>query len=334
MAGLKLQDIRKQYDDVSVLKGIDLEIQDGEFLVLVGPSGCGKSTLLRCIAGLETITSGHLWIGDRPVNDVPPKDRDVAMVFQSYALYPHMTVEQNMGFALKLRGVPVEERARLVGEAAAILGLEDLLHRRPAELSGGQRQRVAMGRAIVRSPSVFLFDEPLSNLDAALRTQLRVELKELHRQVGATMIYVTHDQVEAMTLADRIVLLNQGVLQQLGTPEELYSNPANRFVAGFMGSPGMSFLESIEPEMVVGVRPHQVALDVDSGLPAKVEMVETLGFESFVHLRLGEERLVARIEGRPPERGETQIGFTSSCLFHPTTGERMPDRPHVGLLPA
>jgi ABC-type sugar transport system ATPase subunit len=333
MAGLSLRKISKDYDSVSVLRGIDLEIEKGEFLVLVGPSGCGKSTLLRCIAGLEPLTSGELWIGDRQVNDIAPRDRDVAMVFQSYALYPHMTVAQNMGFALKLRKTPPEERERRVGEAAAILGLEDLLERRPAELSGGQRQRVAMGRAIVRDPSVFLFDEPLSNLDAALRTQLRVELKELHRQVGATMIYVTHDQVEAMTLADRIALLDNGELQQLGTPDELYGEPVNRFVAGFMGSPGMSFLEDLEPDLVIGLRPHQVGIGRPSGLPARIELIETLGFESFVHLRLGEERLVARVEGPPPVRGETRVEFFSSVLFDPVTGRRVPNRGHMGLVP-
>jgi multiple sugar transport system ATP-binding protein len=332
MAHLQLKGIEKSYDAVPVLKGIDLEIRSGEFLVLVGPSGCGKSTLLRCIAGLETITGGDLWIGEQRVNDVAPRDRDVAMVFQSYALYPHMTVAENMGFALKLRKTPREEQDRSVLDAARILGLEDLLHRRPAELSGGQRQRVAMGRAIVRDPSVFLFDEPLSNLDAALRTQLRVELKELHQRVGATMIYVTHDQVEAMTLADRIALLNQGVLQQLGTPEELYSHPVNRFVASFMGSPGMSFLERVDPELVIGIRPHQVKLGVASGLEAQVEVVETLGFESFVHLRVGAERLVARVEGPPPQRGETRIGFTASTLFCPQTGDRIEAQPHPGLM--
>ena len=334
MTGLSIRHLAKQYDQTAVLHDIELEIREGEFLVLVGPSGCGKSTLLRCIAGLETVSGGEIWIGGRRVDQLPPRDRDVAMVFQSYALYPHMTVRQNMGFALKLARRPQEEQDRRVHEAAAILGLEALLDRLPAELSGGQRQRVAMGRAIVRSPSVFLFDEPLSNLDAALRTQLRVELKELHREVGATMVYVTHDQVEAMTLADRIALLDKGVLQQLGTPEELYLQPANRFVGSFMGSPGMSFLEHLDPRFVIGLRPHQVEIDVPAGLPAQIELVETLGFESFVHLRLGEERLVARVEGSPPSRGETRIGFSSSVLFHPEPGCRVADESHTGLLPA
>jgi ABC-type sugar transport system ATPase subunit len=326
MAAIQFRDIRKSYGDVHVLHGIDLDVADGEFLVLVGPSGCGKSTLLRCIAGLETITGGELHIGGRRVNEVAPRDRDVAMVFQSYALYPHMTVRRNMAFALELRKTPPAEIERAVGEAARMLELEPLLERLPKELSGGQRQRVAMGRAIVRRPSVFLFDEPLSNLDAALRAQLRVELKSLHHSLQTTMVYVTHDQVEAMTLADRIAILDGGHLQQVGTPAELYADPDNRFVASFIGSPSMSFLDHLEPGVVVGVRPHEVAL-VDAGepgsRPGQVTVVETLGFESFVHVELGEDVLVARVEGRPPRPGPTGVRLGQVYRFHPETGARI-----------
>ena len=329
MASLSFRDIRKSYGDVGVLHGIDLEVEHGEFLVLVGPSGCGKSTLLRCIAGLETVTSGDLHIGPRRVNDVAPRDRDVAMVFQSYALYPHMTVRQNMGFALEMQKKPKAEIRAAVDQAAAILALEPLLDRYPREMSGGQRQRVAMGRAIVRRPEVFLFDEPLSNLDASLRTQLRVELKKLHHRFGTTMVYVTHDQVEAMTLADRIAVLDGGHLQQVGTPAELYDDPANRFVAGFIGSPGMSFLKAVEPGVEVGVRPHEVRLGAaaqpDAGplYDGVIEVVETLGFESYVHLRLGEEALVARVEGAPPSRGPTRVQLGHVVRFDPSTGLRL-----------
>lgn len=331
MASLTLTGLQKSYGDVAVLHGIDMSVQDGEFLVLVGPSGCGKSTLLRCIAGLETITGGTLHIGDRAVNDVAPRDRDVAMVFQSYALYPHMTVRRNMAFALELRRTPQDKIDAAVAEAARMLALEPLLDRYPKELSGGQRQRVAMGRAIVRRPSVFLFDEPLSNLDAALRAQLRVELKALHHALGTTMVYVTHDQVEAMTLADRIAVLDSGNLQQLGTPAELYDNPSNRFVAGFIGTPSMSFLDTIDPDAVVGVRPHEVRLGADivegagPTFDATVEVVETLGFESFVHLRLGttDDTVVARVEGKPPQRGASRIQLGHTYRFDRQTGARL-----------
>ena len=329
MASLSFRDIQKSYGDVQVLHGVDLEVEHGEFLVLVGPSGCGKSTLLRCIAGLETITSGELWIGDRCVNGVAPRDRDVAMVFQSYALYPHMTVRRNMGFALELRKRPQAEIDAAVSEAAQILALDALLERYPKELSGGQRQRVAMGRAIVRRPEVFLFDEPLSNLDAKLRTQLRVELKGLHHRFATTMVYVTHDQVEAMTLADRIAVLDGGHLQQVGSPAELFEDPVNRFVAGFIGSPAMSFLEHLEDDAVVGVRPHEVrlggAIREDDGvvLPGQIEVVETLGFESFVHVRVGEEQLTARVEGPPPARGATTVQLGRSYRFDRQTGARL-----------
>ncbi|MBM4368306.1 MAG: ATP-binding cassette domain-containing protein [Deltaproteobacteria bacterium] len=318
MATLAFEAVEKRYGPVQVLHRVDLEVADGEFIVLVGPSGCGKSTLLRCIAGLEDISTGELRIDGRRVNEAAPKDRDVAMVFQSYALYPHMTVRENMGFALKLRGAPDIDRQ--VDEAASMLGLGQLLGRYPRELSGGQRQRVAMGRAIVRRPKVFLFDEPLSNLDAALRTQVRVELKKLHAQLRTTTVYVTHDQTEALTLADRIVVLNHGVVQQVGTPDELYHEPKNRFVAGFIGSPAMNFLEKLA-EQVVGVRPEAVQLGAGPHV-ATVEVVERLGFESHVHLRLGDEPLVARVEGPVPS-GEVRVDFARSYRFDRATGARV-----------
>jgi ABC-type sugar transport system ATPase subunit len=324
MASLSFRGVHKRYGAVDVLHRIDLEVQDGEFLVLVGPSGCGKSTLLRCIAGLEEVSGGELRIGERPVNGVPPRDRDVAMVFQSYALYPHMSVRQNMAFALELRRVPAAEIAAAVDRAADLLGLRPLLDRSPRELSGGQRQRVAMGRAIVRRPQVFLFDEPLSNLDARLRTQLRVEIKKLHRTLGTTMVYVTHDQVEAMTLADRIAVLDGGRLQQVGTPEELYTDPVNRFVAGFIGSPAMSFLSGMEAGVAWGVRPHAVRLG-EGPHAAVVEVVERMGPESFVHLRLGDDALVARVEGPPPALGATRCAFQRVYRFDAGSGARLPD---------
>src|SRR6266508_1580925 len=244
MARVKLEGIRKMYQDsVVAVHGVDLDVADGEFVVLVGPSGCGKSTTLRMIAGLESITAGKLFIGDRMVNDVPPKNRDIAMVFQSYALYPHMTVRDNLAFALKLRGNSKSEIEKRVQQAAAILGIQDFLNRTPRQLSGGQRQRVALGRAIVRQPQVFLFDEPLSNLDAQLRVQMRREIARLHQELDATMIYVTHDQVEAMTIGDRIVVMNNGHVQQIDTPMNLYDHPRNHFVAGFIGSPAMNFVD-------------------------------------------------------------------------------------------
>jgi multiple sugar transport system ATP-binding protein len=242
MAEVNLRSIVKKYDEVEAVRGIDLDIADHEFVVLVGPSGCGKSTTLRMIAGLEDITGGEILIGGDVVNDVPPKDRDIAMVFQNYALYPHMTVEQNMSFGLRLKRYPKAEIRKRVDEAARILDIKELLDRKPKQLSGGQRQRVAMGRAIVRNPKVFLFDEPLSNLDAKLRVQMRTEIKKVHHQVRTTTVYVTHDQVEAMTLADRVVVMNHGIIEQVGTPHELYHSPRTRFVAGFIGSPAMNFI--------------------------------------------------------------------------------------------
>lgn len=318
MATLEFVGVEKRYGETRVLHRIDLAVADGEFLVLVGPSGCGKSTLLRSIAGLEEISSGELRIDGRRVNDVAPRDRDVAMVFQSYALYPHMTVRENMAFALKLQKHP--ETVQRVEDASRMLGLGALMERLPKDLSGGQRQRVAMGRAIVRRPKIFLFDEPLSNLDAALRQQLRVDIKRLQAQLKTTTVYVTHDQIEAMTLADRIVVLQGGVVQQVGSPDALYFDPANRFVAGFIGSPTMNFLENVEPDTVIGVRPNDVSVG-QGPYEGQVEVVERMGFESMVHLRLGSEAVVARVEGAPPE-GKVRFGFSKAYRFDKTTGAR------------
>ena len=314
MASVRLQAVRKTYPNGHVAaQGLDLEVADGEFMVLVGPSGCGKSTALRMIAGLETPTGGQIFIGDREVTDLPPQDRDIAMVFQTYALYPHMTVRQNLSFGLRMRGAERDVIDRRVQEAARALGLEPVLARKPAQLSGGQRQRVALGRAIVREPKVFLFDEPLSNLDAKLRVETRAELARLHRRLGATVVYVTHDQEEAMTLGSRVAVMRDGFLQQVAPPMELYRRPANRFVAGFVGSPGMNFLpglilKSEAPSngkgLTLGIRPHDVAIvprgsgDID----AWVDVVEPRGSELLVYLRWGtdagdaELRVVA-----PPE---------------------------------
>jgi multiple sugar transport system ATP-binding protein len=242
MASVSIDNVRKRYGATEILKGIDLTLEDGEFLVLLGPSGCGKSTLLNMIAGLETVTEGEIRIGERVVNEVPPKDRDIAMVFQSYALYPNMTVARNIGFALEMRGMPKAEREAAIRKVAGLLQIEHLLDRKPAQLSGGQRQRVAMGRALVRDPKVFLFDEPLSNLDAKLRVDMRTEIKKLHQRLGSTIVYVTHDQIEAMTLASRIAVLRDGILQQVGPPQEVYERPANMYVAGFIGAPAMNFI--------------------------------------------------------------------------------------------
>ncbi len=308
MGQVTLRGLRKSFGAVDVIRGVDLEVNDGEFMVFVGPSGCGKSTTLRMIAGLETITAGELLIDGQRANDMRPADRGAAMVFQSYALYPHMTVAQNMGFALKMAGVGKAERAVQVGRAAEILRIGDLLDRYPKQLSGGQRQRVAIGRAIVRKPKVFLFDEPLSNLDAALRVNMRIELARLHRELGATMIYVTHDQVEAMTMGDRIAVFHGGLVEQLGRPLELYERPANQFVAGFIGAPRINFVERPQPEASaahralwdalapasgtaparrIGLRPeHLQVADAGQGVPASVELAEHLGDVSIVHLRV------------------------------------------------
>ncbi|MET3855308.1 MULTISPECIES: ATP-binding cassette domain-containing protein [unclassified Rhizobium] len=289
MGSLQLKSIRKTYGTHEVLKGIDLEVNDGEFVIFVGPSGCGKSTLLRSIAGLEDVTSGTVMINGRDETLTPPAKRGIAMVFQSYALYPHLTVKDNMGLGLKQAGTPKDEIEKRVTGASNMLSLAPYLARRPAELSGGQRQRVAIGRAIVREPELFLFDEPLSNLDAALRVQTRLEIAKLHRQLKATMIYVTHDQVEAMTLADKIVVLNAGAIEQVGSPMELYNRPANTFVAGFIGSPMMNFIAADKlgdgQAKTVGIRPEHLTLSRDSGTwKAKIVHVEHLGADTIVYL--------------------------------------------------
>ncbi|WP_404311817.1 sn-glycerol-3-phosphate ABC transporter ATP-binding protein UgpC [Agrococcus terreus] len=335
---------------------IDLEIADGEFLVLVGPSGCGKSTTLRMLAGLEEVNDGRILIGDREVTDVPPKDRDIAMVFQNYALYPHMTVAENMGFALKIAGVAKEERAKRVEEAAKLLDLEPYLGRKPKALSGGQRQRVAMGRAIVRQPQVFLMDEPLSNLDAKLRVQTRTQIASLQRRLGVTTVYVTHDQTEALTMGDRIAVLKDGVLQQVGTPRELYANPQNVFVAGFIGSPAMNLLELPVSEggvrfgqhltpvsreqlsaagsgLIVGVRPEDVSVDADGtdGLPVVVDLVEELGADGYLygHADVEGKRvdIVARVDGRAHAHAGDTVHISPSQehvhLFDKESGKRV-----------
>jgi sn-glycerol 3-phosphate transport system ATP-binding protein len=305
MAGISIDRVRKVYPGgVHAIHGITIDIADGELCVLVGPSGCGKSTLLRMVAGLEEITAGEIRIGGARVNELEPAERDIAMVFQNYALYPHMTVRGNMAYGLRNRGTPRAEIDRRIAEAAAILHLEGFLDRRPRALSGGQRQRVAMGRAIVREPAAFLLDEPLSNLDTKLRAQLRGELKQLHARLGATFIYVTHDQIEAMSLADRIVVMNAGRIEQIGAPREVYDHPASRFVAEFIGAPPMNFLLGAElgrPEPWVGVRPESLSLaraEPDAGIAVtgRVALVEDLGADSFVHLALPLGRtLVARL---------------------------------------
>jgi multiple sugar transport system ATP-binding protein len=324
MAPVTISNARKSYGNLEVLHGVSLDIRDGEFVTLVGPSGCGKSTLLRMIAGLEPITSGTVGIGGRVVNSLPPKDRDIAMVFQTYALYPHKTVRQNMGFALKMRKSPQSEIDARVERAADILDLNPYLDRYPRQLSGGQRQRVAMGRAIVRDPAVFLFDEPLSNLDAKLRVQMRAEIKELHQRLKTTTIYVTHDQVEAMTMADRIVVMNTGNVEQVGSPLELFDKPANLFVAGFIGSPSMNLFkgklrlsrkaafvtdDGIEfpvpkvsgpkdgHSLVLGVRPEHIQI-ATKGIPAVVTVVEPLGSETQVFARVGVQKIVVLAKER------------------------------------
>ncbi|MEL6182785.1 MAG: sn-glycerol-3-phosphate ABC transporter ATP-binding protein UgpC, partial [Myxococcota bacterium] len=332
MSRVLFEKVTKSYGDVQVVREFNLEIADQEFLVLVGPSGCGKSTTLRMIAGLEEITSGDLYIGERRVNDIAPKDRDIAMVFQNYALYPHMTVFDNMSFALKLRRMPSAQIKRRVEEVAETLGIAELLKRKPRQLSGGQRQRVAMGRAIVRDPQVFLFDEPLSNLDAKLRVQMRVELSRLHTRLKTTMVYVTHDQVEAMTLADRIVVLNGGYIQQVGSPMELYHTPSNAFVGGFIGSPSMNFFRAqvsaeadqlavegdgfrlllsdedtaklktygdTHTEVTVGLRPKDIAPEAvdENTIESVVDVIEPMGGETFYYFNVGDAQIVGRSEG-------------------------------------
>ncbi len=358
MATVKLKDIRKGFGDVEVIKGVSLDIEDREFVVFVGPSGCGKSTLLRLIAGLEEITSGELSIDGAKMNEVPPAKRGLAMVFQSYALYPHMSVADNMGFSLRLAGIPREDRDRRVREAAQILQLEPLLARKPKELSGGQRQRVAIGRAIVRSPKVFLFDEPLSNLDASLRVQMRVEITRLHDELDATMIYVTHDQIEAMTMADKIVVLQAGVIEQMGTPLELYHHPRNLFVAGFIGSPKMNFLATrviaarettvtvalpggaelaipVEPghlregeKVTLGVRPEHLGLGAGGQLRGEVLVVERLGGTTYLHVQVeGGGLLTVQADGEDPVRMHDRVDLAlgkESCHLFDASGIAVP----------
>jgi multiple sugar transport system ATP-binding protein len=330
MASVDLRDVRKSYGVLQVVHDVSLSVDDGDFIALVGPSGCGKSTLLRMIAGLEDITDGEVMIGGTIVNAMTPRERNIAMVFQSYALYPHMSVGENMGFNLKLAGAAKPEIARRINEAARMLALEDLLDRKPSQLSGGQRQRVAMGRAIVRDPAVFLFDEPLSNLDAKLRVQMRTEIKTLHQKVGTTSIYVTHDQIEAMTLADRIVVLNAGRIEQVGAPMELYKTPANIFVAGFIGSPAMNFLGGtveggengpvvrlptgeiihISPDrkvrrgqaVTIGLRPEHFGSNGKETIVGETVLVEPTGAQTYVLFEFAGQRMTAIVDGDRPAR--------------------------------
>jgi multiple sugar transport system ATP-binding protein len=355
MASVGIRDVRKAFGTTAVIHGVNVSILDGEFVVLVGPSGCGKSTLLRMIAGLENITAGEIRIGERVVNNVPPKERDVAMVFQNYALYPHMTVADNMAFSLKLRGAPKSEIDQRVNSAADILGLGPYLGRFPRQLSGGQRQRVAMGRAIVRDPQVFLFDEPLSNLDAKLRVQMRTEIKELHQRLKTTTVYVTHDQIEAMTMADKIVVMHEGLVEQIGTPLELYDTPANQFVAGFIGSPAMNFLKgnvkangsagfegpngvklplktapanSDGRPAIYGIRPEHFTI-ADDGAEAEIVVVEPTGSETQVFAKLGGEEVVAvfreRHQFNPGDKVRLKPDPSLVHLFDETTGKRLND---------
>ena len=316
MASLTLTGVRKSFGDTTVLQGIDLAVNNGEFVVFVGPSGCGKSTLLRLICGLDDVTSGTIAIDNETVNDVPPAKRGIAMVFQSYALYPHMTVKDNMAFSMKLRNTPVAELNARVARAAEILSLTPLLDRFPRQLSGGQRQRVAMGRAIVRDPQVFLFDEPLSNLDAKLRVQMRTEIKELHQRLKTTTVYVTHDQIEAMTMADKIVVMHDGIVEQIGAPLELYRRPANMFVARFIGSPRMNMLPGSslgEQAAFVGVRPEHVRLVPASAgrVHGEVALLEHLGSDLFAHIAVAgaTERMIARLDGQEDLRTGAKVGL-------------------------
>ncbi|MCS6944023.1 MAG: sn-glycerol-3-phosphate ABC transporter ATP-binding protein UgpC [Sutterellaceae bacterium] len=349
MASVTIRNVQKYFGATHVIRGVSIDIADGEFAVLVGPSGCGKTTLLRMIAGLEEITEGEICIGDRVVNRLPPKERDIAMVFQNYALYPHMKVRDNMAFSLLLAKRPKEEIEARVNKAAAILGLTELLDRYPRQLSGGQRQRVAMGRAIVREPQVFLFDEPLSNLDAKLRVQMRTEIKALHQRLQTTSVYVTHDQIEAMTMADKIVVMNAGRVEQIGTPLALYDNPANLFVAGFIGSPAMNFLpgriadgavvvgEGVRiqappgapvaagAEVIVGVRPEHLSVTADGGVPAEVVVVEPTGADTQIFCRVAGRAVTAVVRERhvfhPGDvvRLRPQLTY----LFDPASGIRL-----------
>ncbi len=352
MAPVNIQNVQKRFGAVNVIHGIDIDIRDGEFVVLVGPSGCGKSTLLRMIAGLEELSDGEIHIGAREVSHLPARDRDIAMVFQNYALYPHMTVAENMGFALKLKKVDAAVTKAKVDKAAGILGLEKLLDRYPRQLSGGQRQRVAMGRALVRDPQVFLFDEPLSNLDAKLRVQMRGEIKSMHQRIGTTTIYVTHDQVEAMTMADKIVVLHDGIIEQIGAPLELYDRPANLFVAGFIGSPAMNFIRGRVEEgvfrtakgltlplppaansatlggrdLVYGIRPEHIRA-AETGIEGRVELVEGTGSEIYAKLNCSGEEIAClfreRLDIRFGDTVRVAIDPASVHLFDKETGKRI-----------
>ncbi len=350
MSSVQIRDVRKSFGNFEVLHGVSIPIEDGEFVVLVGPSGCGKSTLLRMLAGLENITSGTISIGDRVVNNVQPKERDIAMVFQNYALYPHMTVADNMGFSLKLRGASTDEISKGVSRAAEILALTPLLERYPRQLSGGQRQRVAMGRAIVRDPQVFLFDEPLSNLDAKLRVQMRAEIRKLQRRLGVTSLYVTHDQVEAMTLGDRLLILHEGQPAQLATPMEVFDRPADTYVAGFVGSPTMNFLPgrlvqdgaAVQLEagplvslpkrltgdkVTLGIRPEHLTLGPD-GMRITVELIEPLGSETLVHGRTRDGApLVAKLLGAAavPDGLSVRLDPAEVHVFDRVSGVRIPN---------
>ena len=334
MASITLQNIIKEYGTgakaVPVIHNLNAQIKDGEFVVIVGPSGCGKSTLLRMVAGLEEITGGNISIGDRVVNDLEPAERDIAMVFQNYALYPHMSVFDNMAYGLKIAKLPMDEIKTRVDKAAGILELSHLLQRKPRELSGGQRQRVAMGRAIVRQPQVFLFDEPLSNLDAKLRAQTRLEIQKLHRELGITSLFVTHDQVEAMTLAQRMIVMNGGVMEQFDTPEEVYNRPASTFVASFIGSPPMNLLKQapgLAAGQILGIRPEHIELG-STGWELTVDTVELLGAERLVHAHFGSETLTLRLDANlnAPSAGQTfRAAPKEGCLhyFNAETGKRL-----------
>ena len=352
MATVTLQDVKKSFGPTDVIHGIDIEIKDGEFIVIVGPSGCGKSTLLRMVAGLETITSGEIRIGDERANEKEPMDRDIAMVFQNYALYPHMSVRQNMGYGLKIAGLPKDRIDRKVTEAARLLQLEPLLDRKPRQLSGGQRQRVAMGRAIVREPAVFLFDEPLSNLDAKLRVQMRLEIRELQEKLGITSLYVTHDQVEAMTMADRMIVMNAGVAEQIGTPLEVYETPNTLFAAQFIGSPAMNVFDArrengtirigdtgVGPSdgpdtaLKLGIRPEHLALDGAGPLEAVVQMAEPLGANTLLHGHIADTGSLITISlpgVHPIEGHHANMRFSvvpeHMHLFDSKTGRRLDGR--------
>jgi multiple sugar transport system ATP-binding protein len=349
VAGILLENLTKTFEKIEAVKNISLKVEDGEFLVLVGPSGCGKSTTLRMIAGLEDVTAGNIYIADRVVNELAPKDRNIAMVFQEYALYPHMTVRKNLAFGLKMRGFPKDETARRVQETGELLEISDLLDRKPRELSGGQRQRVALGRAIVRKPDVFLFDEPLSNLDAKLRVQMRAELSKLHTRLKSTIVYVTHDQVEAMTMGTRIVIMKDGEIQQVGRPMEIYRRPLNMFVAGFIGSPSMNFFPArfvlnesqlfietdsfsvpvpqslyadyqnrLGQEVIFGIRPEDIhsvdfakEFSAEAMVGGKVDLIEPLGADLLLNIRCGKDNLVARVDPRV----ETDLGEDLKLIF-------------------